>query len=97
MRLGVSVVRQHTVLPISKTGFIPMKLRNHPISGDVASFALLIQMGKDSSPAESRTVIPGGALHSDSWLIQEQPPDARALHIEIPCCAKLALLPLPEL
>jgi hypothetical protein len=36
MRLGVSLVRQHTVPPISKTGFIPMKLRNHPISGDVA-------------------------------------------------------------
>ena len=39
-----------------------MKLRNHQISGDVASFASLIEMGKDLSSAESRAVIPDNAF-----------------------------------
>ena len=95
--LGVLLVRQQTVPPMLKTGFIPMKLRNHPISGDVASFASLIEMGKDLSSAESRAVIPDNAFHSDSGLVQKQPPDAHRLHIEILSCAKFAILPLPGL
>jgi hypothetical protein len=75
-----------------------MKLRNHPISGDVAPFASLIEMGKDSSPAESRTLIRAGVFRSDSCLAQGQPPDAHASHIEIlAACAKLEALPLPGL
>ena len=95
--LGVSLVRRQTVSPISKTGFIPMKLRNHPINGDVVSFVSLIEMGKDSSSAESRTVIPASAFHSDSRLVQGQPLDAHALHIQIPSGAKSAILPVSGL
>jgi len=57
----------------------------------------LIEMGKDSSSAESPTVIPAGAFRSDSCLVQGQPPNAHALHIEILSCAKFAILPLPGL
>jgi hypothetical protein len=80
-----------------KTGFIPMKLRNHPISGDVALFASLIAMGKDLSSAESRTALTAGAFRSDSRLVQGQPPDGDGSHIEVVACAKLAVLPLPGL
>jgi hypothetical protein len=72
-----------------------MKLRSQPISGDAASFASLTEMGKDSSSAESRALIPGSAFHSDSWLVQKQPPDAHALRIEIPSCAKFAIYRCP--
>ena len=96
-KFSVWLVRQLTARPTSKTGSILMKLRGHPISGDVASFASLIEMGKDSSSAESRTVIPSSAFHSDSRLVQEQPPDAHNPHIEIVFCAKRAVLPLPGL
>jgi hypothetical protein len=57
----------------------------------------LIEMGKDLSSAENRAVIPDNAVHSDSGFVQKQPPDAHGLHIEIPCCAKFAILPLPGL
>jgi hypothetical protein len=79
-----------------KTGFIPMKLRNHPISGDVALFASLIAMGKDLSSAESRTALTAGAFRSDSRLVQG-PLDGDGSHIEVVACAKLAVLPLPGL
>jgi len=74
-----------------------MKLRNHPISGDVASSAWLIGMGKNSLPAEIRTLIRGGAFHRDRYLTQGRPSDARPPDIEIIACAKLAVLPLPGL
>ena len=54
-------------------------------------------MGKDSLPAESRTLIRAGAFRSDSCLVEGQLPDAHAPHIEFVACAKLAVLPLPGL
>jgi hypothetical protein len=54
-------------------------------------------MGKDSSAAESRTVIPAVAFPSDSCLVQGRLPDAHAPHIEIIAGAKLAFLPSPGL
>src|SRR5690242_376793 len=72
-----------------------MKLRDHPISGDVASFASLIDMGKGSSSVERRTVISGNAFHSDPWSAQEQPLDAQALQIEVLSCAKLQFYRCP--
>jgi hypothetical protein len=46
---------------------------------------------------ESRTVTPAGAFHSDSRLVQAQPPDGHGPHIKTVSCAKLAVLPLPGL
>jgi hypothetical protein len=93
--LCVSLVRQQTVLPMSKTGFTQMKLPNHPISGDAASSAWSTGMENDSSSPESRRLIRAGAFRSDSCLVQGRPPDAHAPNIEIIACAKLAFLPLP--
>ena len=88
--LGVLLVRQQTVPPMSKIGFIQMKLA-------VASFASSIAMGKISSSAESPTVIRADAFHSDSCLGQGQPLNAHAPYTKIVPCAKLAVLPLPGL
>jgi hypothetical protein len=44
--LFTSLVRQQSVVPMSKIGFIQMKLRSDLISGDVASFAWSIVTGK---------------------------------------------------
>jgi hypothetical protein len=74
-----------------------MKLRNHPINGDVASSASSIGMEKDSFSAESRRLIRAGAFRTDSGLVQGRPPDGRAPNIEIIACAKRAFLPLPGL
>ena len=82
---------------MSKTGFIQMKLHNHPTSGDVASSASSIEMEKNSSSAESRILIRAGAFRSDSCLVQGPPPDACAPHIEIVVSASLAVLLLPRL
>jgi len=71
-----SLVRQQIALPASKTGFIQMNLRNHPISGDIASFAWSIVMERDSLSGESRTLIRTGAFRSDT-LVQGRPPDGR--------------------
>src|SRR2546423_15724307 len=95
--LCMSLVRHQTVPPTSKTGFIQMKLRNHPISGDVASSASSIGMEKDSSSAESRRLIRAGAFRSDSCLVRGRPPDARTPNTELVGEAKLAVLPLPGL
>src|SRR5438067_5689356 len=95
--LCMSLVRHQTVPPMSKTGFIQMKLRNHPISGDVASSASSIGTEKDSSSAESRRLIHAGAFRTDSCLVQGRPPDAHTPHIEIIARTKLAFLPLPGL
>lgn len=75
-KFSVSLVRQLTVHPVSKTGSILMKLRSHPISGEVASFVSSIKMEKDSSSVESRTVTPAAVFHGDSSLIQRRSPDA---------------------
>jgi hypothetical protein len=74
-----------------------MKLRNHPINGDVASSGSSIGMEKDSFSAESRRLIRAGAFRTDPCLVQGRPPDAHAPNIEIIACAKLAFLPLPGL
>jgi hypothetical protein len=76
---------------MSKTGFIQTKLRNHPIGGDVASSALSIEMEKDSSSAESRSLIHADVFRSGPCLVQGQPPDAYAPNIEIFDGGKLAL------
>jgi hypothetical protein len=80
--LCVSLVRRQTALPTSKTGFIQMKLANHPISGDVAPFASLIAMEKELSAAESRMLIPADAFRRDSGSVQGQRRDGREPNIK---------------